>query len=862
MKKFICLFLSIIFYFGAFSVAAAETAAADFINAEQVDIAQDTLLKLGIIKSPVNYTEAMTRGEFVSLVVGALNYPQYSSENSFFSDVAQSHKFFSDITIAASIGLVSGTSATQFMPEEPIDFNQATKVLVCALGYGQLAEGQGGFPFGYYSVASSKRLFGQINYKATENVSSEVAVMLLYNMLDVDVLNPIIYTDTTVKSAAGEPFLYQYWKIRKKIGIVTGNSVTVVGRAAGLNENHLMLDKTIFKCKQNWDELLGYQVNYYYSDINDENILLYAVKTANNKLNRINADLLVGYSDNKYIYNENGQSDRQRSLVIGKDTNIIYNNVWVGSASAFSYVPKEGYIITIDNMSGADFLMIYDAVDLVVDYYSESDDIIYEKDNNNYLDIDSITKFTLKDIAGNDVSLNSLISYNVVTYYKSLDGEVVTAYVSTDIAEGEISEITDYNNTTMVVADGVPYLLSYTFDQYNKIAVNTLVVGQYIISYMNIDGKIAYAQTQSESNDEVFGYIVDAIIISKIERVLKIRMFNSRGKFENAVFSKNATLNNQKTTIDAIYAALLENGEVKAQVCKYSTNKNGEIINIDLQGANNGYRDNLMFVTAGNLRYGRSSFGSNVIVDPKAVIFHVPNDLEREEYFAAVGVGTFSNATNYNVQIYADNSNDMTACCVVYIVNVDSKLDASVSTPLTLVSSISEVIDEDGIITKKLVGLREGLPVTTTAKYASTLEGVRPGDIIRFNVDIQNKLSSIERVYDSRDGEYLLANPYYTTGSTNDMNNKYRIAKVNLYKRSGNFLKTMMTVPTSVPPDLSEYEMYTMPASPVIVYFDKVNQRAVRGNVNDLMAYINTNGGYSTIIITTNYTTIRSIIIL
>ena len=76
----------------------------------------------------------------------------------------------------------------KFGPEDTVTYEQAVKMVVCALGYGPMASSQGGWPAGYTSVAASIDLTKGVSSSARGDIA-----VLIYNALTTPVMEQTSY---------------------------------------------------------------------------------------------------------------------------------------------------------------------------------------------------------------------------------------------------------------------------------------------------------------------------------------------------------------------------------------------------------------------------------------------------------------------------------------------------------------------------------------------------------------------------------------------------------------------------------------------------------------------------------------------
>ncbi len=182
MKKIISILLSVALILsmpmGAFAESEKETAAKE-------------LEKYGIV-GPRNYLGELTvdgpvtRAGLTKMLVlmMGLSPNNMSCE---FTDVPVDHWAYSFIAQAAAFGIVNGMGDGTFAPDEHITYQQAMKMVVCALGYGVDAEHKGGYPHGYVITAMNLGLTPS-EAIMTENADRGEIMIMLANVLDVPIM--------------------------------------------------------------------------------------------------------------------------------------------------------------------------------------------------------------------------------------------------------------------------------------------------------------------------------------------------------------------------------------------------------------------------------------------------------------------------------------------------------------------------------------------------------------------------------------------------------------------------------------------------------------------------------------------------
>ncbi|MBR5506808.1 MAG: hypothetical protein IKV88_02045, partial [Clostridia bacterium] len=149
MKKIISLLMVFVLCIGSFAVSAS--ADADLLNT------------LGI-KFDLEDSEAnMTRGKFAKVVATLMGSGELSPCETMFDDVDSQNKYSGYIEFLAAFGVVSSGEGIAYNPDRDIQIAEATKMLVEAIGFGDLAQKNGGYPEGYINTAMDLGFLKNVN---------------------------------------------------------------------------------------------------------------------------------------------------------------------------------------------------------------------------------------------------------------------------------------------------------------------------------------------------------------------------------------------------------------------------------------------------------------------------------------------------------------------------------------------------------------------------------------------------------------------------------------------------------------------------------------------------------------------------
>ena len=199
--------------------------------AEFSDVAADnsyrtsilTLSNLGIINGYDDGTfkpeGPITRAEFTKMIVTALGRGDMKTEPKEFSDVSEHWARF-NIKTAYDMGIINGFEDATFRPDQQVTYEQALKMVVCTLGYTDFAEQKGGYPTGYTSQAETLGLTkGVKNQKYSEPALRQVISQVVYNALEIETREKDV---KGIWQLTGETILSKNLGIHKLEGVLVG----------------------------------------------------------------------------------------------------------------------------------------------------------------------------------------------------------------------------------------------------------------------------------------------------------------------------------------------------------------------------------------------------------------------------------------------------------------------------------------------------------------------------------------------------------------------------------------------------------------------------------------------------------------
>lgn len=189
MKKLLALMLSVAM---VFTMGTSVFAYTDVEEGTYVSEAVTVLSNLGILDGYEDGSfkpeATVTRAEMAKIVCETLGYDNMGTSKTLFDDVSPKHWAGGYISTAYGLGIINGYGNGKFGPEDTVTYEQAVKMVVCALGYEPMAANKGGWPAGYTSVAASIGLTKGMSSSARGDIA-----VLIYNALTTPVMEQTSY---------------------------------------------------------------------------------------------------------------------------------------------------------------------------------------------------------------------------------------------------------------------------------------------------------------------------------------------------------------------------------------------------------------------------------------------------------------------------------------------------------------------------------------------------------------------------------------------------------------------------------------------------------------------------------------------
>ena len=864
-----------------YAEAAAEQPAAEVTETDKLLV--EKLEAFGAITNEYeNLDMLVSRRQMADIIVHFMQIKTSGGDGaaSPFVDVPLGDPSLDAIITLYRMGIVSGDEALQFHPDRTVTVNEAIVFIINAVGHKLFAVKEGGYPVGYYRIATKLNLFTKTDFAGGgDSVSLINVYRLLEAALDAGaVIQTNITSDTTDYAVSKtQNFLSDVYGIDTYKGIVTGNENTrLTTPESKLSDEQIEIDGVVYDTPGYvYASSLGRSVTYYLrkNDYGNQEVAYVEENVKLNSVMRLEAeDLLPDKTTESNLYYMD-DDEKERHVALGVNVDVIYNGKCYTGFGKINYVlPAEGYIELLDNNGDdeTDVLFVYAYENIVVDSvdsYTETITAKYTGKTYTWDTRDIDVKIYLAPEL-NKTSLKALKQWDVITVLESKGSpKQVTLYVSRNAVSGTVTEVSSEEGCKI---DGVFYKMAKDF--YGA----DITPGTTAVFYLDFNGNIV-AVDRSGAVSNVQQYAVVSGLDYKANSLaggVKVRMFTQSGEFVSLELKNPVNIDGTRysmsddKSISAVLKLLAQEykngaGEYavnSAYVVSYTT-ADGKINSLDT--GRTGEEGKLRLISTGDyflsrdngiLRTGDSQFAYISYRPDKTYVFSTPEDgalfetdkysvrrrLNTHTFYKDTGKYGSANATGIQTYDMFDlNTEGIDTAEVILLRGNRTAAGLSDSgSKFKVLTKITSAVDKNGNATQKLYMnesetalLYETVLVKRGNEYkryraTDDLSGVlKPGYVIQYGYDISGETIEAISVMTEFNAETNITTPIFTEEKLGNTANGYAKAAGTVI--SCDPARNLITFAMS---DGTKSIIYTGSAS-VMIYRPE-NERATSGNLS------------------------------
>lgn len=825
----------------------------------------------------------VSRSVFAQLMCSVLGYEAYaeslSTQQNVFSDVSSTDKAYGSIMAVNKLGLMQGDGKGKFNPNNQMDFAQVLKVVMVALGYGDLAPYYGGYPTGYITLALNNDILDGIqNYGANIKVKASDVITIIYNAINCRVLEyTAIGDDTiTISDENNQTLINVYHRIYAYTGVVKGVAGMSVIDGDPVEKDRIYIDDKLYKTSGNIDfsSYFGKKVDYYMNS--DEVVLAVSDGNHTNRIISISGDDVEVLSDTSVKYFD-GKTDK--IIKLNTDTDIVYNGRLYKEQLSKNILNSSSIVQIIDTGADGkyDILTVMTTQNYVVERYDPNTKTVYDMySKSRKLVIEDEDECIFVNDFGDAMSFNMLQKYDVISVVQSMDKSSTTIYYSNKETEGELVEIS--SDSKHFVIDGKEYRVADNFLSEAK----QMYIGQSGLWVLDCFGQIAAYKEYGDSYK--YGYLIAVAEKSGLDTTYSARLMTDEGKVCVYQIAENVIIDGKNTDFRAYYTRYGSH-TISDRVVRYYIS-NDKLKSIDTTDVGEGNtHDKLCTIFEGynadkepqtELYWNGTTnvLGARLAITSDTKVFVVPDTVTSDdEAYQMASTSVFIHETQYPVNVYADEDGAAVADVAVRYSSESFVATDYYHAKAAVVKNLTKVLDDDGDPVYKLEAILEGRNVMYYVRDNSIVEATKgygvnaepfgklvPGDVVKLTVDgIAKEIIDMVVLY--KYDEDTIAN-----GGVNileDERNFCRLVKANVYESSDGFLRlTQNDLKSGVIPAYADTELVN--ANNYIICKCKTERGKLvveRCTVDDITDYVRGGNAYSKIVMWSMYTNAGVIVV-
>ncbi|MBQ7900875.1 MAG: S-layer homology domain-containing protein, partial [Clostridia bacterium] len=317
------------------------------------------------------------RREMAQIICNLFRFEVTKDDVPRFNDVQDKYRGYVETVVRN--GYMSGYNDKSFGANDYVTGNQLLKILVTALGGGEMAKLSGGFPMGY--IYAARRLgLSNVNSVIGDEPARRIDVAnMIYSALEADIMmiasiNEEYSTYTTIE---GHTFLSETLDIYRYEGIVNQNEATALDDPNGAGEDRVQIGETVHMDEEKLTaDYLGSSVVAYVRKP-DKSIMgsvVCVIESGDNETLVIENKDFSGVNGFNLEYFD---GEKKKSIKLSPGIDMIYNG------KAIEYDPEKftmdiGNIKLVDNNNDGmyDVVLITSYETFVVEKVNAADEII------------------------------------------------------------------------------------------------------------------------------------------------------------------------------------------------------------------------------------------------------------------------------------------------------------------------------------------------------------------------------------------------------------------------------------------------------------------------------------------------------
>ena len=727
-------------------------------------------------------SQELTRGEAADIMCSMMGIAKDNVGNYTFKDCTESNRYAKAVYAIASRGYLT-RSDNEFRPDYSLEYNDAVRAAVIALGAGIILE-HSDDENEYAKIASDKGILKDVKKTSGGYITKRDFIKLFYNMLDENIyLMKINGSETSYAENENETFLSNYHKIYKEKGKVTANARAGISGDSNCGSGQIKINGVLlYLTNTDYSDYIGREVDYYYKERSDGDYeLIYMSQRQRTNTITLDSKQISSFKNLKYKYALDDNSN-EKTLDITSKVNVIYNTKNIYDYTDEQLAPKSGTVTFVDadgdgKYTEEDTIIIKDYKNIVVNGANKSKNMIFDKyspdEADGYtVDLSKIHEYTIKDKHGDNYGLSELREWDVVAAMISPDNDYAEFTLVDESYAGWVTSLSasdkkiKIDNNTYELSKDLRGDLSFVTPG-KDVTVYWDLFGKVTAVREGIDPNAPTADSQDETNlSEKLAVLTAARYDEELDKNF-IRSYYSDDKITTDYMADKVKLNGKTYKSDELVTALEAQFGKAVLIRLDSAGKVKEIITAALPGED-AYRGLWQINYPGEsmlYKGDTKTFGNRFIAGNNIYTIPMNSDDYGNAAMFAYNNAMFRNDSSYAVDAYTTNVNGIRADAVVYKTAKNATATYDDDTGY-VISDIKNGLNDDGEVVPIIDGYSYDYIAGTATAVSYELEkdtvivdvegnirddisvnDLEIGDCIRFGLN-SGKINTIMMAYD------------------------------------------------------------------------------------------------------------------
>ncbi len=528
-------------------IAAEDVATSEVQYANEISFLQ----KIGVLDGTFDPSMKVTKAQFTEMVLKVLqpngDFSVAGSNEQIFVDVGPDHTYYAYIKACKELNIVTGDNYNFFHPDSELTIIDTITILTNALGYTPYARAYGGYPTGYYTVASETGMTKGVSLSNHGAINGDVVAKLVYNALfaDLVVISAIVAPEVQVEIDRNSNLLLNRLNIREYDAQLVDNGITsLIAEPSGDTERVVLnlykegTTVTVYKGETDIAQYIGSRMKVYVrnnSETGRDEIVHYYLHSSAKEV-ELDASKIISVTDTYLEYEEQKDSGKYQKFSYSAPT-LIFNGVHMSSYSLELLNFTDGMIrmISLDGDNQYEVLNVisfnYDADkginlsarNIYVDSYGDmincrfnpAASIDVTEDNAMY-------QFILSPNYTEIADLSTDVVVSVAQAPEKIDGKnFYYLAVSEESVVGNVDSISHSDNA--VFLGETPYELSTSILGLKPAYLDMIPMGAEVTLYLDVTGKVAYVETTASSKN--YAYLIGAELDDGLTDEIRAKIF-------------------------------------------------------------------------------------------------------------------------------------------------------------------------------------------------------------------------------------------------------------------------------------------------------------------------------------------------